>query len=68
MKPLSQAFYRKDGIALAKDLLGQVIVREVHGKCYGFRIVETEACMGAEDKGAHVYGDKKTIVPHLYMR
>ena len=60
MKPLSQAFYRKDGIALAKDLLGQVIVREVHGKCYGFRIVETEAYMGAEDKGAHVYGDKKT--------
>lgn len=60
MNPLSQTFYRKDGITLAKDLLGQILVREEEGKCYGFRIVETEAYMGAEDKGAHVYGNKKT--------
>ena len=60
MKALNQAFYMKDGIALAKDLLGKVIVREEAGKAYCFKIVETEAYMGAEDKGAHVYGNKKT--------
>lgn len=60
MKALNQAFYIKDGITLAKDLLGQVIVREEDGESYYFRIVETEAYMGAEDKGAHVYGNKKT--------
>lgn len=60
MKALSQSFYMKDGITLAKDLLGQVIVREEAGKSYYFKIVETEAYMGAEDKGAHVYGNKKT--------
>lgn len=60
MKALSQAFYMKDGITLAKDLLGKVIVREEAGESYYFKIVETEAYMGAEDKGAHVYGNKKT--------
>ena len=60
MKALSQAFYMKDGITLAKDLLGKVIVREEAGERYCFKIVETEAYMGAEDKGAHVYGNKKT--------
>lgn len=60
MKALSQAFYMKDGITVAKDLLGKVIVREEAGKTYHFKIVETEAYMGAEDKGAHVYGNKKT--------
>lgn len=60
MKALSEAFYMKDGITLAKDLLGKVIVREEAGESYCFKIVETEAYMGAEDKGAHVYGNKKT--------
>lgn len=60
MRALNQAFYMKDGITLAKDLLGKVIVREEAGESYYFKIVETEAYMGAEDKGAHVYGNKKT--------
>jgi len=60
MKILNKDFYIKDGITLAKDLLGKVIIREESGKSYYFRIVETEAYMGAEDKGAHVYGNKKT--------
>lgn len=60
MRALNQAFYMKNGITLAKDLLGKVIVREEVGESYYFKIVETEAYMGAEDKGAHVYGNKKT--------
>ena len=58
---LPVSFYsEKDGIALAKALLGQVIVREEEGLIAKYKIVETEAYMGPEDKGAHTYGGKKT--------
>lgn len=60
MKLLEQAFYYQDGVELAKGLLGKIMVREEAGKAYYFKIVETEGYMGAIDKGAHVYGDKKT--------
>ena len=60
MKLLDQTFYFQDGVELAKGLLGKVMVREEDGKAYYFKIVETEGYMGATDKGAHVYGDKKT--------
>lgn len=60
MEILDQAFYLKDGITLAKELLGQVLVRQEGDNTYAFKIVETEAYMGITDKGAHVFGDKKT--------
>lgn len=60
MKVLDQAFYLEDSITVAQKLLGKIMVRNEEGKSYGFRIVETEAYMGIEDKGAHVFGDKKT--------
>lgn len=60
MKLLDQTFYFQVGVELAKGLLGKVLVREEDGKTYYFKIVETEGYMGAVDKGAHVYGDKKT--------
>ena len=60
MKAISQAFYLRDGITVARNLLGKIMVREDNGTSYYFRIVETEAYMGIEDKGAHVFGDKKT--------
>lgn len=60
MKILDESFFNKDGITVARTLLGKIMVREENGESYYFRIVETEAYMGAEDKGAHVFGDKKT--------
>lgn len=60
MEILKSAFFLEDGINVAKNLLGKIIVREDKGEAYYFRIVETEAYMGIEDKGAHVFGDKKT--------
>lgn len=60
MEVLKSSFYQRDGISVAKDLLGKIMVREDEGKAYAFKIVETEAYMGIEDKGAHVYGNKKT--------
>ncbi len=60
MKILEAEFYKQDGITVAKGLLGKILVREEAGSTYAFKIVETEAYMGGEDKGAHVYGHKKT--------
>lgn len=60
MKILDPSFYKQDGITVAKGLLGKILVREELGGTYAFKIVETEAYMGGEDKGAHVYGHKKT--------
>ena len=60
MKVLEQSFYLQDGIWVAKNLLGKIMVRVDKGKAYYFRIVETEAYMGIEDKGAHVFGNKRT--------
>lgn len=60
MKVIQQDFYKQDGIYVARNLLGKIMVREEVGKAYGFKIVETEAYMGAQDKGAHVFGNKKT--------
>lgn len=59
-KILNQSFYLKDGITVAKALLGKTIVRKIKDKKYYFKIVETEAYMGEEDKGAHVYGGRRT--------
>lgn len=60
MKALEENFFLEDGIHVARHLLGKIMVREVLGEAYYFKIVETEAYMGAEDKGAHVFGNKKT--------
>ena len=60
MHPLKESFYLKDSLILARQLLGKVIVREINHKSYFYRIVETEAYRGYEDKGAHSYGGKLT--------
>lgn len=60
MNILEQAFYMRDSIIVAKELLGKILVREIEGKHYEFRIVETEAYMGVEDKAAHSYGGRRT--------
>lgn len=59
-KIIEQKFYLRDGLEVARDLLGKVLVREIEGKVARFRIVETEAYLGPEDKGAHSYGGKRT--------
>nr|WP_302599378.1 DNA-3-methyladenine glycosylase [uncultured Cellulosilyticum sp.] len=60
MNRLTKDFYMRDSITVAKALLGKILVRHVDGENYYFKIVETEAYMGVEDKGAHSYGGKRT--------
>lgn len=60
MKILNQDFYLQNAIDAAKALLGKTLVRSQDGKDYYFKIVEVEAYMGEEDKGAHAFGGKRT--------
>lgn len=60
MSRLEKDFYMRESIVVARQLLGKILVRHINGEVYRFKIVETEAYMGKEDKGAHAYGGKKT--------
>jgi len=54
-------FYTIDGVELAKNLLGKIIVRNLdNGSVILAKIVETEAYMGKDDKACHAYNNKKT--------
>lgn len=57
---IKRDFYLRDGLEVARDLLGKIIVREIDEEKFYFKIVETEAYIGPEDKGAHSYGGKIT--------
>lgn len=59
---LTRDFYlRDDTIQIAKDLLGKLLVVPTEtGERVAGMIVETEAYLGAIDKAAHSYGNRRT--------
>lgn len=57
---LSRDFYSRDTLKVAEELIGKLLVREIHGKKLSGRIIETEAYLGLSDKAAHSYGGKLT--------
>jgi len=61
-KKLPQAFYaREDTIAVARDLLGKlIVVPDAEGRRVSGMIVETEAYLGVTDRAAHSYGGRRT--------
>ncbi len=62
MKKLSLAFYqRKDVVAIAKDLIGKIVVTNFDNTITSGRIVETEAYVGIEDKASHAFNGKRTL-------
>lgn len=57
---LTGEFFARDGITVARELLGKILVHETPlGTVRGI-ITEVESYMGEEDKGSHTYGGKRT--------
>jgi len=58
---LPRAFYNRDTVQVAHDLLGQHIVRVLpNGTHLVCRITETEAYVGPVDKACHAYNYRRT--------
>jgi DNA-3-methyladenine glycosylase len=55
MKILERKFYEGDPAAVAKALLGKILVREVDSKILSGKIVETEAYYGERDPASRAY-------------
>ena len=69
MKTLPRAFYDRDTLEVARDLLGTYLVRRLDGAELVVRITETEAYVGAVDKACHAYGGRRTARPEtLYAK
>ena len=54
-EPLARDFYTRPADALAPDLLGRLLFREVGGRLLAGRIVEVEAYLGEEDAASHAF-------------
>lgn len=55
MTPLPRSFYTRGTLTVAKDLLGNRLVRHVEGGELVGRIVEVEAYEGGDDPASHAY-------------
>ncbi len=53
MQGIERAFYARDTLIVARELLGQRLVRLLDGQRIAGRIVEVEAYIGEEDKACH---------------
>ncbi len=69
MEKLTRAFYDRDTLEVARDLLGCRLIHRVAGEELVVRITETEAYIGAVDKACHAYGGRRTArTETLYAR
>ena len=57
---LGPEFFDRDTMAVARDLLGKVLVREMDGKRLWGRLVEVEAYLGPDDLAAHSSGGRRS--------
>ncbi|MCH4826553.1 DNA-3-methyladenine glycosylase [Planococcus halocryophilus] len=58
--PVTEEFFDASTLELSRSLLGQILVHELPEGIVAGRIVETEAYMGAEDRAAHSFGNRRT--------
>lgn len=57
---LGRDFFSRDGITVAQELLGKILVHETELGVVRGIITEVESYMGEDDKGSHTYGGKRT--------
>lgn len=57
---LPASFFDRETPAVARDLLGKVLVREMNGRKLWGRLVEVEAYMGPEDLASHSSGGRRS--------
>lgn len=57
---LGREFFARDGITVAKELLGKILVHETKTGTVRGIITEVESYMGENDKGSHTYGGRRT--------
>ena len=57
---LGPEFFDRDTLAVARDLLGKVVVREVGAKRLWGRLVEVEAYLGPDDLASHSSGGRRS--------
>jgi len=60
LRTLPLSFYRRPAAAVARDLLGRYVVREVGEARLVVQLVETEAYLGAPDRASHAAGGRRT--------
>lgn len=61
VKKLDADFYKRDDVtAIAKELLGKILVTKWDKVTTSGRIVEVEAYEGAIDRASHAYGGRRT--------
>lgn len=59
-KRLGRNFFARDGITVARELLGKILVHETPQGRIRAIVTEVESYMGETDKGAHSYGGRRT--------
>lgn len=60
MEKLKREFFEGNTLTVAKELLGKILIHPIEGVALGGKIVETEAYIGAIDKAAHSYNNRRT--------
>jgi len=75
LQPLGRRFYQRDTVAVARGLLGKVLVRRLPEGIVAVRLVEVEAYLGVADRACHTFGGRRTprtetmwgAAGHLYV-
>ncbi|MBM4120976.1 MAG: DNA-3-methyladenine glycosylase [Nitrospira sp.] len=67
-KILSPAFFRRDTLQVARDLLGKHLVRKSETGLLAGRIIEVEAYVGPEDRASHASRGKTARTEVMFGR
>ncbi|OKY77851.1 MAG: 3-methyladenine DNA glycosylase [Candidatus Methanohalarchaeum thermophilum] len=65
---LSRAFYTRDAVEVAKNLLGKILVHKTSNSVLKGKIVETEAYCGEEDSACHASVGKTNRTEVMYRK